>query len=877
MNRDRWTRIQDLFHRTADLPPPEQAAFLHDACAGDESLISDVQALLAEDARSASILDEHVGEVADRLLSASSTLPLERIGPYRVTGIVGEGGMGVVFRAERPDLGSVAAIKILRDAWLSPARRERFASEQRLLAQLNHPSIARLYDADTLPDGTPWFAMEYVEGVPLTTYCQSRESTLGERLALFREVCAAVEHAHRDLIVHRDLKPSNILVTTEGRIKLLDFGISRQLDGPDAAVDLTRTGLRLMTPAYAAPEQVRGGRVGLHTDVYALGVILYELLTGRTPFDLTGVSPGEAERIIAEQDPVRPSAVAGAGGGWRRWRPRPWPARRTDWADLDVLCLTAMHKEPTRRYPTVHALIRDLDRYQKGEPLDARSDSAVYRAGKFVRRHASPLAAATAVVVLLAGLIGFYTVRLTTARNDAMAEAARTQRIQGFMLNLFQGGDQSVGPADDLRVLTLVDRGVQEARSLGSDPMIQAELYETLGTIYHTLGSLEQADALLGTALEQRRRLHGPSHPAVADTLVALGLLRDTQAKYEEGERLIRQGLEMSRSLLPGDHPAIARATGALGQVLESRGAYDRAIPILQEAMRLQMSHGATDAEVADTMTELANTHFYAGHYADSEALNHRALGMRRAAHGDRHPLVADNLINLGAIKYDLGHYGDAEQLYRQGLEITEAWFGRNHPDTAAALTMVGRALVSQKRPDEASGLLKEALTINERVYGPAHPRVASTLNEVGKVAQQRGALDEAEACFNRMAGVYRQIYGDRHYLIGIALSNAGSVHLERGDHARAEKSFREVIGRFTEALSADHLNTGIARIKLGRALVAQGRHSEAEGELLAGHDILSKQANPSVSWLKSAREDLVTVYDALGRPDAAQVYRTGT
>ena len=876
MDRDRWTRIQDLFHRIADLPPDEQSAILRAACEDDESLITDVQALLDEDARAGFILDGGVADVAHSLLQTPSTLQVDRIGPYRITGIVGEGGMGVVFRGERPDLGAVAAIKILRDAWLSPARRERFASEQRLLAQLNHPSIARLYDADTLPDGTPWFAMEYVEGVPLTTYCRSRESSIAERLELFREVCASVAHAHRDLIVHRDLKPSNILVTADGHVKLLDFGISRQLEGPDAAVNLTRTGLRLMTPAYAAPEQVRGGRVGLYTDVYALGVILYELLTGRTPFDLTDVTPGEAERIIAEQEPVRPSAVV-AGERQGPWRPRLRRARRADWADLDVLCLTAMHKEPGRRYQTVQGLIRDIDHYRNGEPLDARSDSTAYRAGKFVRRHARPLTAAAIAVLALVAISTFYTVRLTTARNEAIAEAARTQRIQRFMLNLFQGGDASVGPADDLRVITLVDRGVQEARSLGSDPMIQAELYETLGTIYHTLGSLEQADTLLGGALEQRRRLHGSSHPVIAETLVALGLLRDTQAKYEEGERLIRQGLEMSRQLLPGDHPAVARATAALGQVLESRGAYEQAIPVLQQAMRLQEANGAADAEVADTITELANTHFYAGHYAESAALNRRAIEMRRQAYGERHPLVADNLINLGAVKYDLGHYAEAEALYRQGLEITEAWFGRNHPDTAAALTMVGRALVSQKKQAEASGLLKDALAINERVYGAAHPRVASTLNEVGKVAQQRGALDEAEACFNRMAAIYRQVHGDKHYLIGIALSNAGSVHLERRDYAGAETLFRDVVRRFTDALSADHLNTGIARIKLGRALVGQRRYREAEGELLAGHGILSKQANPSVSWLKSAREDLVTVYDALGRPEAAQVYRTGT
>src|SRR5688500_18568620 len=252
--------------------------------------------------------------------------------------------MGVVYLAERADLGSVAAIKVLRDAWLSPARRERFAAEQRTLAQLNHPSIARLYDADTLPDGTPWFVMEYVEGVPLTAYCETHASTVADRLRLFRDVCTAVLHAHRHAIIHRDLKPSNILVSEDAKVKLLDFGIAKQLESLDA--DQTRTGLRAMTPAYAAPEQVRAGRLGIHTDVYSLGVVLYELLSGRLPFDLADKTPSEVERIIVEQEPERPSAAARRTPALPVGTTRAHSASRPQWADLDVLCLTAMHKDP---------------------------------------------------------------------------------------------------------------------------------------------------------------------------------------------------------------------------------------------------------------------------------------------------------------------------------------------------------------------------------------------------------------------------------------------------------------------------------------------------------------------------------------------------
>src|SRR5271155_1671544 len=310
MDSTRWERIQSLFHEVADLPEPEQRVFLKAACGDDDVLVADVLALVEEDARGASFLDRDLADVAQQVLdeATSSALPFKEFGPYRIKKALGEGGMGVVYLAERVDLGSLVAIKLLRDAWLSPARRERFASEQRTLAQLNHPSIARLYDADTLEDGTPWFVMEYVEGVPLTEYCRKNSCSIEERLKLLRMVCEAVQYAHQHALIHRDLKPSNILVKRDGSVRLLDFGIAKQIEDFDAPVDQTRTALRLMTPAYAAPEQVRGERVGIQADVYALGVILYELLAGRLPFDFAHKTAGEAATMVTTVAPEKPSA-----------------------------------------------------------------------------------------------------------------------------------------------------------------------------------------------------------------------------------------------------------------------------------------------------------------------------------------------------------------------------------------------------------------------------------------------------------------------------------------------------------------------------------------------------------------------------------------
>src|ERR1700733_10918126 len=377
MDSSRWQKVQSLFHQAADLPESDRRGFLETECAGDPALINEVLMLLQEDSRGGSLLDRDIAHVAHDVFHdpSADSQPFKEFGPYRIIKMLGEGGMGVVYLAEREDLGSQVAIKILRDAWLSPARRARFAAEQRTLAQLNHPSIARLYDADTSPDGTPFFVMEYVEGIPLTNYCQQHRCPVAERLRLFREVCEAVLYAHQHAVIHRDLKPSNILVKPDGTVRLLDFGIAKHLENLGDSVDQTMTGLRLMTPAYAAPEQIRGEQVGIQSDVYSLGIILYQLLAGRLPFDLANRAPVQAEKIITETTPAKPSAAAAEkiAALWESGSRSKAAANRAQWADLDVLCLKAMHKDARRRYQSAEALIRDIDHYLKGEPLEARA------------------------------------------------------------------------------------------------------------------------------------------------------------------------------------------------------------------------------------------------------------------------------------------------------------------------------------------------------------------------------------------------------------------------------------------------------------------------------------------------------------------------
>ncbi len=861
-----WERLASLFESLAALAPDERRLRLAELRAGDPALHDRLAAMLDADDSPSLPLDRAVTVTADALLGGAPTP--RAIGPYRLERLLGEGGSATVHLATRPDVGHQVAIKFLRDAWLSPARRERFLSEQRTLAQLDHPAIAKFHDADTLPDGTPWLAMEYVAGTPITEHAERRALGLRERLRLVRDVAEALRHAHRQAVIHRDLKPSNILVTDEGAVKVVDFGIAKHLrDAPGSDAEgagpdnQTHTALRLMTLAYAAPEQLAGDPVGTYTDVYALGVVLHQLLAGRLPYDVAHATLDEARAIVARRPSPLPHDIAGSTPG-RHLR-----------SELEVLVSTAMHPDAARRYRDMDALVRDIDHVLAGEPLDARPDSLGYRGGTFVRRNAAAVTSAVAVTLAIVALVSFYTVRLRQARDAALAETARVAGIQRFTQSLFEGGDPSVAPADTLRVLTLLDRGVQEVRSLARDPRAQGELAFTLGAIYHKLGALARADSLLRESLTLRRRV-GAADGMVADGLVALALLRMDQAQHDSAEALVREAISLRAGEGGPDDEGQSADLVVLGRILEGRGDYPASREVLRRAVALEARRDASSADWVAAATALANTHFYAGEYDAADSLNLRILALDRARRGPRHPAVAEDLVNLGAAQFERGKYPEAERYYREALDITRGWYGENHHATAAGLTMLGRALVREERWEDAVSILEQALAIRERVFGMDHPNVASTVNELGTVELRRQRWDEAEQHYQRAARIYRATYNGKHYLIGIAMSNIGSVRMGRKDWTGAEAAMREALVRFTETLPAGNSNIAIARIKLGQSLTGGRKYREALDVTKDGYDVLSKEATPSMRFLQIARGSMATSSAALGDSAAAARWR---
>lgn len=868
MDSSRWERIEQLFVKAAELPPEGQKGFVESSCGEDAELMEEVLAMLEEDRHLTSPLEKNLRNTVDELLAGNEeTLP-RSFGPYRLMRILGEGGMGVVWLARREDFDTQVAMKFLLHAGLSPFRSRLFTNEIKTLARLKHQYIARLYDAGTTTSGTPWFVMEYVDGEKLLDYCDRHSLSLQKRLQLFHSVCEAVQYAHSQEVIHRDLKPSNILVAADGTPKLLDFGIAKQIHVAVDSSDRTQPELRILTPEYSAPEWAGSGHVGFATDVYSLGVILFELLVGRRP---------------------RPNPTYLSGTGWNGIMPEVFShAIKTDQKgadgrhhgetyagsalkDLDALCLRAMHPDVENRYPSVEALLRDLDHFLNGEPLEARPDTLRYKTEKFVRRHLNMVASAFLVLCLFVGLIGYFTYRLAKERNMALEEAESAKRIELFMENLFNGGDPKAGPIKDLKVSTVLDHGVSDARALGSDPDAQAALYRTLGHVYQQLGDYKKAETLLNQAMERSRTAYSIDSVEFGKDQLAQGLLLLDTDRLPQAEQSVRSALAIEQRHLPAKHPAVVDAHIALGSVLTEQGKYTAAESEFKQAL-LMIPAGDT-ARLADPLTKLGDAYFYEGKYNLAQPLYQQALDKNVQLHGDRHPADAEILIDLGHIAGYASNYEQSLGYYRRALEIYKGWYGEDNPDTADAMNYVANELYWLKRDDEAVALLKPALEIMMRHYGENHSRVALVAGMLGSVADDMGHHEEARAYFLRAMNVYKAIYGPMHQMVAVELGNLGTADQWLKHYALAEKEFREALRISSETQSPTHINTAIQHIRLGRVLKLEKQYREACQETLAGYKILSGKTDAKSHYLQNARHDLADEYKALHQPDLANKY----
>ena len=935
MAYDRWRRIEAIFDQVAPLPAEERSSFLIQACGDDPDLRREVESLL--------VADEKAGDfLAEPALSpegaSQALLPGQMVGRYRVEALLGEGGMSIVYLAVRADdaYRQKVALKILRHGAERPDMAARFRRERQILASLEHPGIARLLDGGTTETGQPYLIMEYIEGVPIDSHCDQCRLSLDARIDLFREVCAAVQYAHQNLVVHRDIKPSNILVTAGGVPRLLDFGIAKLLDGAKlpSTDATTATGQRLMTPRYASPEQVEGGAITTATDVYSLGVLLYLLLTGHLPYVLPGNRQATLERAVLEQDPEPPSTAIGRVTS-ERWPGSPvrhpgnappedaisearglrsHQLRRKLKGDLDNIVLMALRKDPGRRYASVELLSEDLRRYRAGQTVLARPDTLSYRTRKFVSRHrvgVGVVAAGLAVILGLAVTMTVQTVRLARQRDQIRVERDKAQEITGFLQEVFALADPSEARGETVTAREILDKGAARVLAkLEGQPETQAALELALGRVYSSLGLNDRALPLLEHSLAQRMRLHGESHPDVADSLVALSVLDQNRgrfdtaeasqrraleiqrrelgaedrkvgdtlnvlsvtllslAKYGEAEEVLRQALAIHRKA-PGVHEDVAYDLNNLGSVLRRSGKLAEAETIYREALEVARGvFGPAHQQLTRTINNLAVVLMDRGDLAGAETFAREALEMTRKLYGAEHPDFALQLSNLGSM---VGARGDDDgwiDLARQALEIRRKLFGPDHEQVARSLDGLGRALEQKGDYAAARPLYEEALRIQLEVYGKEHPRVADVLGHLAELLFAQGDSAGAEPLARESLEIRRKMLGEEHVDVGWSLVTLGSIRLTRGADEQAEEFLRRGVATLAKALSNGHWMTADARSRLGACLAARGKTAEAEPLLVEGYEGLAQGRGVSNSRTRAALERLVSFYE--GREDHA-------
>ncbi len=816
----RWLQVRQLFDQTLERPPAEREAFVAGATEGDPALRSEVLALLAADL-SSSPLDTSPPGGPDG--PSGEPGPPGKIGPWEVRELLGRGGMGEVYLGVRTDgvFRQEVAIKLVRPGLDREGFRARFAAERQILAELAHPGIARLLDGGALPDGRLYLILERVEGEPLDRFCERRGLDLRQRLELFLAVCAPVAHAHGRLVVHRDLKPSNILVTAEGEPKLLDFGLAKVLEPEAAGAGETRTALewRAFTPEYASPEQVRGERVTVASDVYSLGVVLYRLLCARAPYELPSRSPIEIERVIAEREPPRPSEAAGAGGRALR-------------GDLDTIVLKALAKEPERRYGSVAELAEDVRRYLAGLPIAARPDRLGYRLGKFLRRHRlEAAAAALAVAALLTALVfALHQARIAAAERDrAHAEAEAARRVSDFMVELFEINEPGEARGNAVTARELLDRGAERiAAQLADQPAVRAKLLRAMGRAYAELGLYEPGVAALERVVEAETAAHGPESPEVAAALGALVKPQLDRGAYREARDLALRAVALQEKVLGPGHRDLAVTYGQLGLAQWYAGDLAAARPSLERALEMQERIlGPDHLDLGGLLNNVANLRWQMGEPKAARPLYERALAIFVREYGEDHPYVAHTLNNEALVDLELGDLDRARALHERALAIRRRLLASEHPDIAESLNNLGEVQRTAGDLPAARSSLQAALAIRERSLGPGHPYVGVTLHNLGMTYMEMGELGAARPPLERALGIFMEKLGAEHVHLAYPLSGLAELDHRSGELAAAEIGFRRAIALMDKGLGAGHPDLG--KVRRSYAALLRDLHRPAE------------------------------------------------
>ena len=799
----REDRTERLYESAADLAPDRRRPYLERETARadgtyDRELVDEIEALLSADLQAERYFEaaaQRLAGTAEALTERVGSAEGERIGPWQVGAQIGRGGMGAVYLAERADgvFEQTAALKLVRPGLASDLA-ERFRAERQILARLGHPGVAQLLGGGVTDDGRPWLAMEYVEGDPITVYCDRHQLDVRARLQLFVEMCDVVAYAHRNLVVHRDLKPSNVLVAEgarRGQIKLLDFGVAKlltpDLTGPDGPS--TGSGVRPYTPGYAAPEQILGLAVTTSADVYALGVLLYELLAGHRPYAHASGTPAVVERAVLDGDPARPSAGLATGDPAAVAASRgttPVALRRHLQGDLDQIVLRALERRPEDRYGSAEAFARDVQRYLDGLPVEAQPPSRAYRLRRFVRRHRVGVGAGLAAACALATFIGL----VVWQGQVAAQERDRAEQVAAFMTDLLSQFDPSRTDGGTVSAVSVLDGAMASGSHEEQAPVVRARILDAIGQIYQGYAEFDKAEQLLQRALDLRTAALGPEHPDVAESLDHLAALCAVQGDHAMADSLYRRAISIYEGAGLGATEAAASSIRGLGLLRRAEGVPAEGIPLVRDALRLQREALGPDA-LASLETE-----------------------------GD-----------LASLVYNTGDYAEAEALLRDLLRRYRAALGA-HPGTAQTLSDYAAALTAQDRFEEAASAHREALAIRREVFGNDHPRVAHSLSYLGWTLQSQGLVAEAEPLYREALAIRRAAFGSEHTAVANSLLLLGESLAVQGDFDSGLRYQGAAVRTFRITLGEDHPSTVSAEARYAAHLADAGRGEDAQALL---------------------------------------------
>ncbi|MFK7847991.1 MAG: tetratricopeptide repeat protein [Rhodothermales bacterium] len=875
-------RLFALLDEVAEMTPTERMQHLDVHCADDADLRQEVERLMQT---------ENVHQTEDLAAvspAAAGQVPGNEVGPFVLLNKLGEGGMGTVYLARHNRLDTKVAVKFIKHGRFATAlEKQRFEIEQKSLSNLSHPNIVQIFDAGLLPDGQPYYAMEYIDGIPLDKYCDNAQLSLSARIELFIQVARAIQHAHYKLVVHRDLKPNNVLIQQDGTVKLLDFGIAKLLEESDAPV--TSDDGRIMTLEYAAPEQINGDDITVSTDIYGLGIVLYEILTGKRPFGHQDTTKNNLMQAILEETPLRPSTAVSAD--MPSATSTKSPTDKTNAAttiklkkqlegDLDTIILKALQKEPARRYGSVQAFADDLERYLNGLPVKARPDSVTYRVGKFVRRHRAGVLSTLALMTLLITTAIFYVVNIAQARNDAEAALQRAERVTEFTISLFQPADPNVAQGDTLTAVEILDKGSKSVRSeLQEEPEVLAEMLTVIGEIYGGLGQYDKAVSLLDESVDVRRTWAEEVPGDLSSSLKQLGGVHILRNDAELAKVNLEEALRYATIAHGPYHEETSTLLDMLGHVAFLQANYDDAENYFRQSIdhfdniRQVSDQDVLNEGLASALNNLGIILFYVrGNLEEADVQLQRAFSLYQELHSDS---LHTNMIyinnSLGEINRKKENFETAVPHYKEGLRISRVLLG-THPLTATMASNLSVAMMQISCTPEIRTYLEEALNIRQQVLAENHASMGLTFHNLAGYAMSC-EKNPAEAILLYEKGL--EIINNSTQVAdlrrAVAYYQLGEANRQVGDYEQAIHYGHKSLSIRKEKLQDPNTDLGRSYTSMGLTYDQWMKSDSADVYLQRGLKQFEDAGATDASSYKTGLNALTRKWAGEGRCDAAR------